>query len=109
MASWTERDGKYCTRRKMQKGRLIFVLEVADEAAFAFEAKSAIAAEALVHEPWFFGAVTDFLAKRHKAWNGNVSLCTRAATNAEATLYRDRAAEFAEAMDNFLIAHLAEP
>ena len=48
MASWTERDGKYCTRRKMLKARLIFVLEVADEAAFAFEAKSAIAAEALV-------------------------------------------------------------
>jgi hypothetical protein len=86
--------------------RQIFVLDVANEPAFAFEADNTRAAEALVLAPWFLRALEDFCAKRRKARSANAGMSTRAATEAEATLYRERAAEFAEAADHVLVAHL---
>lgn len=89
----------------MRPGTQIFVLDVADEPTFAFEADGVADAEALVQAPRFAWAVSDFCAKRGKPENGH--LFARLATEAEASLYRSLADEFAEAADRVLIAHLA--
>ncbi len=93
----------------MRTGSHIFVLDVADEPAFAFSADSADAVYSLVRKPWFTQALDDFCAKRRNARMGIGLVRMRAATEAEASLYRDRAAEFVEETDDFLIAHIAKP
>ena len=92
----------------MRRERQIFVLDVADEPAFAFGAESARAAEALAQAPWFVRALGDFHAKRRKTWDAGAAVFTRAATESEAALYRERAAEFADAIDRILLAHITE-
>jgi hypothetical protein len=92
----------------MRRERRVFVLDVADEPAFAFEAESAKVAEALAQSPWFLGALGDFCAKRRKGWQANPALSTRAASEAEAALYRERAAEFTDTTDRLLLAHITE-
>lgn len=90
----------------MRTGKQIFVLDVADEPTFAFEADGEATAEALLQSPWFALAVADFCAKRDKALNENGRFFARLATEAEASLYRTLADEFAEVTDRLLIAHL---
>jgi hypothetical protein len=93
----------------MQTETQIFVLDVADEPTFAFEVDGVTTADALVQSPWFARAIVDFCARRGKALNEHGHLFARLATEAEASLYRTLADEFAEARDRFLIAHLSCP
>jgi len=86
----------------------IFVLDIANQPALAFEADSAFAAEALISASWFTEAVEDFCKKRRKIRNGTFPTRPRLATDVEASLYRERADEFAELTDHFLIAHISE-
>lgn len=92
----------------MRTATQIFVLDVADEPTFAFEADGVSTAEALVQSPWFVLAVADFCSKRDKALNEHGRFVARLATEAEASLYRTLADEFAEATDRLLIAHLTD-
>jgi len=92
----------------MRIGKQIFVLDVADEPTFAFEADGEATAEALLQSPWFALAVADFCAKRDKALNENGRFFARPATDVEASLYRTLADEFAEVTDRLLIAHLTD-
>ncbi len=89
----------------MRRRQQIFVLDIADQPAFAFEAENARAAALLVQTPRFARAFDDFCAKRGKAWTETAVVSTRAATDAEAALYRDRVAGFADATDQILVAH----
>jgi hypothetical protein len=102
----------------MRTGTQIFVLDVADEPTFAFEAEGVGTAEALARSPWFAFTVADFFAKRgkalteealtEKALTENGCFFARLATEAEASLYRTLADEFAEVTDRLLIAHLTD-
>jgi hypothetical protein len=82
----------------------IFVLDIAEQPCFAFEADHLNAAEQIVRSPWLLQALDEFCRARRPADGGQLFL--RAATDHEAALYRDRADEFAEAETQFLIAHL---
>jgi hypothetical protein len=93
----------------MMRQRQIFVMDLADGPAFAFEAESAVAAEALVGTPWFARALDDFCTKGRKTWGRNSPVRARAASEAEASRYLERACEFAEESGQFLMAHVGEP
>lgn len=84
----------------------IFVLDFANEPALAFAAESVVEAEALIQAPWFTRAVDDFCRKRRKVHHGSFPVRPRLATDVEASVYRERADEFA---DHFLIANISEP
>ena len=92
----------------MRNESQIYALDVANEPAFVFEAENAHAAKALAQSPWFARALGDFHAKRRKPWDASAAVSTRPATEAEAALYRDRVAEFADASDRILVAHLTK-
>jgi hypothetical protein len=92
----------------MAQQQQVFVLDVADGPAFAFEAESAGAAEALIQARWFVRALGDFCARRTMD-RDRLVLRARAATQAEAFLYWDRAAEFAEESGQILLAPISEP
>jgi hypothetical protein len=87
----------------------IFVLDVRDQAGFAFEAESLARAEEFARSPWFARAVGQFCARRRKALNSQSSLSVRAATASEALTYRNFADEFADRSDDVLVADLSEP
>jgi hypothetical protein len=91
-----------------RRDRQIFVLDVADEPAFAFEAESARAAEALAQSPWFVRALGDFCAKRRTALSASAAISTRMATDSEVALYRERTAEFIDATDRILFTHITK-
>jgi hypothetical protein len=93
----------------MMRQQQIFVLDLADGPAFAFEAESAVAAEALVSTPWFAQALDDFCARGCKTWGRNSPVRARAASETEALLYLERVAEFAEESGQLLMAHIGEP
>jgi hypothetical protein len=88
--------------------RHIFVLDIHHDAAFAFEAENLAQAEGLTHAPWFAGAIGGFYAKKRGRCDGSGARRIRVATEREAATYRDYADEFADAWDQFLIAHLSE-
>jgi hypothetical protein len=88
--------------------RTIFVLDIRNEAAFAFEAETLVQAEGLTHAPWFARAVGEFYASKHGRCDDGVARRIRSATKREASTYRDYADEFADLSDHFLIAHLSE-
>jgi len=92
----------------MRKNPLIFTLDVANEPAFVFQAENAHAAEALVQAPRFARALGDFYAKRRKPWDVRAAVSMRPATEAEAALYQDRLAEFADVSDRVLVARLTK-
>ena len=92
----------------MRRRQQIFVLEIADRPAFVFEAENAHAAELLAQTPRFLRVFDDFRAKHGRPWTASATVSARAATDAEAALYRDRVAEFADATDRMLVAHLTE-
>jgi hypothetical protein len=93
----------------MMRQPQIFVLDLADGPAFAFEAESAVVAEALVSAPWFARALDDFCTRGRKTWGGNNPVRARAASEAEASRYLERVAEFAEESAQLLMAHVSEP
>jgi hypothetical protein len=86
----------------------VFVLDFTSEPVLAFAAESVVSAEVRVQTPWFTQAVDDF-CKRRKLGNGNFPVRPRLATDAEASLYWERADEFADTTDHFLIANISEP
>jgi hypothetical protein len=88
--------------------RSIFVLEIADTPAFAFEAEGLSQAEEFAHAPWFTRALDKFHSARHQAPSCRQALRTRAATEAEAALYRDVSREFADAFGCLLVARLPD-
>jgi len=101
----------------MQQGqRSIFVLDVLDKADFAFEAESLAQARELSEAPWFVQAVSAFYSRKcrertrertQERTDGTLRR-PRPATEAEASVYRDVADEFADRSDCFLIAHLSD-
>ena len=82
----------------------VFVLDLAERPAFAFEADSFDAARRITRSHWLLQALDAFCRARRRADGGQLQL--RCATDHETALYRDRADEFAEAETRFLIAHL---
>jgi hypothetical protein len=92
----------------MTREKPIFILEAGAESAFAFEAESPTEADRLTREPWFTTALEEFRQSRLRTWTGLAPTRVRTATEAEAALYQDRAAEFADASNHFLVAHLAK-
>jgi hypothetical protein len=92
----------------MTRERPVFILDAGDGSAFAFEAASAIAAEGLTQETWFTEALEKFRQSRLRTLTGFAPGCVRTATEAEAALYQDRADEFSDASNHFLVAHIAK-
>ena len=86
--------------------RAIFVVDVASEASFAFEAKSLGQAEACAQAPWFLRSLDRFLAQHGRGCAADLAPRTRPASEAEAASYRALADEFAETSDCFFVAHL---
>jgi hypothetical protein len=82
----------------------VFVIDIAQLPAFAFEADHVDAARQIVGSAWLLRALDAFCRVRRPADGRQLRL--RTATDREAALYRDRADEFAEAEPHFLIAHL---
>jgi hypothetical protein len=89
--------------------RPIFVLAQANGGTFAFEAENAVAAEKLTQAPSFAQALTTSFAGGRKRWNDDRPWLVRAATGAEATLYRNRSAEFAEELSQLLVVPIDDP
>jgi hypothetical protein len=87
----------------------IFILDIGGGSAFAFEAESPVEADRLTREPWFTKALEEFRQSRLRTRTGLAPGRVRTATEAEAALYQDRAAEFADGSSHFLVAHLAKP
>ena len=83
----------------------IFVLDLLGEPSFAFEAESQSRAEQLSRTDWFVRAAGGFRASKGRPWEG-LARRTRAATHAEASIYRAFAEEFAEPVGGFFIVHL---
>ena len=86
----------------------VFVLETPHDTAFAFQAASPAHALELLHTPWLGAALSDFLARHRGASTRCEPMRIRAATPAEATLYRDLADEFADGSGRFLVAELPD-
>ena len=97
----------------MRQGqRPVFVLDVLDKADLAFEAESLAQARELSEAPWFVQAVSAFYSRkcreRTRERTDGTLRRPRPATEAEASVYRDVADEFADRSDCFLIAHLSD-
>ncbi|WP_146687357.1 hypothetical protein [Bradyrhizobium canariense] len=102
-------DAKRKDIRVATNERSIFVLEIADAPAFAFEAESCSQAAEVARSPWFTRALDKFYLRRRESWDWNrPPLRLRVATTTEATVYRDFACEFADALDCFLVTHLSD-
>lgn len=83
----------------------IFVLDLADEPAFAFEAADTDGAQRIARSDWLLHALDGFCRARRAAKRGRLRL--RSATPTEAAIYLDLADEFADTAPQMLIAHLA--
>lgn len=92
----------------MTREKPLFILDVEGGSAFAFEAESPIEADRLTREPWFTMALEEFRQSKLKTRTGLAPTRVRTATEAETALYQDRAAEFADANNHFLVAHIAK-
>jgi hypothetical protein len=92
----------------MTREKPVFILDVGGGSAFAFEAESSIEADRLTREPWFTEALEKYRQSRLRTRTGLAPSRVRTATDAEAALYQDRAAEFADASSHFLVAHIAK-
>lgn len=84
----------------------VFVLDIAEQPAFAFQADDISMAEQIARSEWLLQALDRFCRVRRPAEGRQLHL--RAATDVEAALYRSRADEFAESEPRLLIAHLFE-
>jgi len=86
----------------------IFVLDVAGRPTFAFKAENLAQAEELIQASWFARALSEFYANKRQGWDNNIPVRTRFAIEAEVSIYRDFADEFADLSDRFFIAHLSD-
>jgi len=86
--------------------KAIFVVDVVDEASFAFEAKSLGEAEAHAHAPWFLRSLGQFFAQHGRGCESGFAPRVRAASQSEASVYRTLADEFAETSGCFFVAYL---
>lgn len=84
----------------------VFVLDVLDKAKFAFEADSLAQAEEYAHAPWFLRSVGDFFSQHGRECEGNFTSRTRPANEAEASIYRTLADEFADMSGCLFVIHL---
>jgi hypothetical protein len=82
------------------------VVDVVDEASFAFEAKSLGEAEAHVRAPWFLRSLSQFFAQHGRGCQHSLAPSTRRASEAEASTYHALADEFAETSGRFFVAYL---
>jgi hypothetical protein len=86
--------------------RSIFVVDIVNEANFAFEAKSLGQAEAYARAPWFLRSLGQFFAQHGRGCDGNFAHRTRPATETETSTYRALADEFSDTSGCFFVAHL---
>jgi len=86
----------------------IFVLELVDREAFAFEAESAATAEVMVRAPWFIRALNRFCDARGIVRDER-PLLPREATAREKAAYIDYRDEFPEALGSLLVVRLGLP
>lgn len=100
---------KAATRRRatMHQPSKIFVLETAAAPDLAFEAATATQAIAITRARWFRDAVKAFLAETNDANGTRNAQRVRAATAAEAGIYRQLSEEFDGPTRQFLIADLS--
>ena len=88
--------------------KTVFVLELADRQAFAFEAESAAAAEVMVRAPRFIQALNRFCDARGIV-RGERPLLPREATAREKAAYIDYLDEFPEEFGSLLVVGLGLP
>jgi len=88
--------------------KTIFVFELADRLAFAFEAESAASAELMVRAPWFIQALDRFCDARGIVRDER-SLLPREATAREKAAFIDYLDEFPEALGSLLVVGLGLP
>jgi hypothetical protein len=91
----------------MHKSSKIFVLEIASAPDLAFEAETATQAVAFTRAPWFRDAVRSFLAGMNGTNGALNAQRIRAATAAEAGIYRQLSEEFDGPTRQFLVADLS--
>jgi hypothetical protein len=91
----------------MHKSSKVFVLETAAAPDLAFQAETATQAVAIARAPWFRDAIKTFLAGIGNANGALNAQCIRAATDAEADIYRQLSEEFDGPCRQFLIADLS--
>jgi hypothetical protein len=85
--------------------RTVYVIELRELGAFAFEARNEVDAENLARSHWFVQAIDRFCSGRFGTANADSHL--RSATDEEASAFQDLADEFADAASSFLVAHLS--
>ena len=88
--------------------RPVFVIETRHDAAFAFEAANLVHALELLQTSWLATALDDFHRRHRRASTRCEPARIRAATVAEAALYRGLADEFADGSNRFLVAELPD-
>ena len=88
--------------------KTVFVLELADRQAFAFEAESAAVAEVMVRAPQFTQALNRFCDARGIV-RGERPLLLREATARETAAYSDYLDEFPEVLGRLLVVSLGLP
>lgn len=86
--------------------QVIFVIDAADEADFAFEAWSLVQAEEFARTPWFLWAIGSFCLLHGTDCDGCLPLRPRRASDAEAAIFRNVSDEFADVLGCFLVVHL---
>jgi len=90
----------------MKRERAIFVLDVLDDAGFAFEADDLAQAEEYARASWFLRSVGRFFLRHGRACQGGFASRARPASETEAATYRRLADEFAETSGCFFVAHV---
>lgn len=93
-------------REKMNERR-VFILEIADVPAFAFEAKSYPEAEKIIKSCWFSRSLDGFFGRIEPCENRG-PLRVRIATEAEAMAHCFMADEFADALGCLVVTHLSD-
>jgi len=83
----------------------VFVIELAEQGVFAFEAETSAGAEILVQQSHFRRALDDFCTGR-RLKREDRPLLPRRATSAEAATYAERISEYPEALGSVLVAQL---
>jgi hypothetical protein len=84
----------------------IFVVDIGNEANFAFEAENLAQAEVYARAPWFLRSLGQFFARHGRGCESGFAPRTRLASEAEASTYRALADEFSDTSDCFFVAHL---
>jgi hypothetical protein len=85
----------------------VFILNLFEDTNLAFEADGPESAESLCHASWFVEAVDAFRAHKRESAS-SLFYRTRPATDAEASMFRQVADEFAELGHRMLVANLGD-